>query len=125
MLLSSSQRRPAKLPGASVDLQSRGLSLLGTSVPDAPQPREGGAVLPREPRCLSIMINADADADARRGASPEAARPRPAQGLKKQATVVAAAGSTSQQRAARPTEQAGGRGGAGSGGRTRRSQRRT
>ena len=37
-LLSSSQRRPAKLPGASVDLQSRGLSLLGTSVPDAPQP---------------------------------------------------------------------------------------
>ena len=48
----SSQRRPAKSPGASVDLQSRGLSLVGTSVPDAPQPREDGAVLPREPRCL-------------------------------------------------------------------------
>ena len=26
---------------------------MGTSVPDAPQLREGGAVLPREPRCLS------------------------------------------------------------------------
>ena len=51
-LLSSSQRRPAKLPGVEVDLQSRGLSLLRTSVPDAPQPKEGGAVLPREPRCL-------------------------------------------------------------------------
>ena len=50
MLLSFSQRRPTKLLGASVDLQSRGLSLLGTLVLDTPQPGESVSVLPREPR---------------------------------------------------------------------------